>query len=190
MMLATTGIEADHAFSRIRHRIKKFQRWTGDLGNKFTPPLYQEGLLLDPNWPTVELRSSGGFNDGMVDIILSPEGLHDRTLLLFGDSFFRMMLKHLSAVFTRVICLHTRFLHPEMITLIQPDLIFTGNAERFLSNVLPDEEAQAFALYPHRRGSSDLAMDKDFLDAWAAVTAPRSSQAKEFMAHHGLRRTA
>lgn len=187
LMLQMTGIEADHALSRIRRRITKFQRWSGDLGSKFTPPLDQEGLLLDPDWQVADFRSPGGFNDGMVDILLSPDAPNNRTILLFGDSFFRMMLKHLSAVFTRVICLRTRFLHEEMITLIRPDIIFTGNAERYLSTVSPDTEAQAFALYPHLRNASDLAFDRPFLDAWAAVTAPRSSHARRFAQQLGIR---
>ncbi|WP_137405729.1 hypothetical protein [Sphingobium sp. MP9-4] len=186
LMLQMTGIEADHALSRIRRRITKFQRWSGDLGSKFTPALHQEGLLLDPDWQVSDFRSPGGFNDGMVDILLSPDAPDNRTILLFGDSFFRMMLKHISAVFTRVICLRTRFLHEEMIALIRPDIIFTGNAERYLSMVSPDTEAQAFALYPHLRNASDLAFDRPFLDAWAAVTAPRSSHARRFAQQLGI----
>ncbi|WP_155738146.1 hypothetical protein [Sphingobium yanoikuyae] len=186
LMLQMTGIEADHALSRVRRRITKFQRWSGDLGSKLIPPLDQEGLLLAPDWKVTDFRSPGGFNDGMVDILLSPDAPDNRTVLLFGDSFFLMMLKHISAVFTRVICLRTRFLHEEMIALIRPDIIFTGNAERNLSMVSPDTEAQAFALYPHLRNASDLAFDRPFLDAWAAVTAPRSSHAQDFMKQHGI----
>ena len=110
----------------------------------------------------------------------------NKIVLIFGDSFFRMMLIHLSAIFSRVICLRTRFLHPEMVTLIRPDVIFTGNAERYLSYVSPDTEAQAFALYPHLRGAEDLTMGGEFLAAWAAVTAPDSKQSKQFMAECGF----
>lgn len=186
MMLQAIGMEADSALERIGSRIVRLQRWKGDLGSKFDPPLSQEGLLLEPDWPQRKFISPGGFNDGMVDIVLNPKALADKTVLLFGDSFFRMMLSHLSAVFSRVICLRTRFLHPEMVTLIQPDVIFTGNAERYLSNVSPDIEAQAFALYPYLRGAQDLTMGGEFLAAWAAVTAPVSKRSKQFMADCGF----
>lgn len=164
----------------MERRIVKAQRWAGDLGAKFTPRLFQDGVVLDPDWPVTAFRNSSGFNDGLVDILISPEAAHDRTVLLFGDSFFRMMLQHLSMVFTRVVCLRTRFLHPEMVTLIRPDVIYTGNAERYLSNVTADSEAQAFALYPHLRAATDLAMPPEFLAAWRAVTAPRSVHSQRF----------
>lgn len=186
MMLRSIGMSAESALERIESRIVRFQRWQGDLGSKIDPPLFQEGTLLDPDWPQKQFKSPGGFNDGMVDIILNPIAHSDKTVLLFGDSFFRMMLKHLSAVFSRVICLRTRFLHSEMVTLVQPDVIFTGNAERYLSNVTPDTEAHAFALYPHLRGTENLRMDDGFLAAWAAVTAPDSKQSKKFMVQCGF----
>lgn len=190
MMLSATGIEADESLTRVERRIVKPRRWPGDLGIKFTPRLFQDGVVLDPDWPVTAFRSPGGFNDGLVDILISPEAAHDRTVLLFGDSFFRMMLQHLSMVFTRVICLRTRFLHPEMVTLIRPDVIYTGNAERYLSNVAADSEAQAFALYPHLRAATDLAMPPEFLAAWRAVTAPRSVYSQRFLHRYALPRPA
>lgn len=190
MMLSATGFQADESLARVERRIVKAQRWAGDLGAKFTPRLFQDGVVLDPDWPVTAFRNSSGFNDGLVDILISPEAAHDRTVLLFGDSFFRMMLQHLSMVFTRVICLRTRFLHPEMVTLIRPDVIYTGNAERYLSNVTADSEAQAFALYPHLRAATDLAMPPEFLAAWRAVTAPRSVHSQRFFHRYTLPRPA
>lgn len=187
MMLQAIGITADDALERIRSRIVRPQRWTGDLGRKFDPPLFQEALLLEPDLTQKHFRSPGGGNDGMVDIVLNPKGLVDKTVLLFGDSFFRMMLSQLGAVFSRVICLRTRFLHPEMVTLIRPDVIFTGNAERYLSNVDPDNQAQAFALYPQQWREGKITTAGPFLAAWAAVTAPESQRSKLFMAEFGLK---
>ncbi len=180
MMLKSIGIDAGNSLKRIGDRIVRKQRWKGDLGNKLNPPLYQEGLLLDPDWSMQQFRSPGGFNDGMVDIILNPGASVNKTVLLFGDSFFRMMLNQLGAIFTQVICLRTRYLHPEMLTLIQPDIIFTGNSERYLSSVIPDTEASAFSLYPHLRRSEDLAMPEDFLAAWDAVTSPYAKKSRDF----------
>jgi len=186
MMLQAIGITADDALERIRSRIVCIKRSNGDLGSKFDPPLFQEALVLEPDWPQRHLRSPGGFNDGMVDIVLSSEGLFDKTVLLFGDSFFRMMLSQLGAVFSRVICLRTRFLHPEMVTLIRPDLIFTGNAERYLSNVSPDTEAQPFELYPHQRGDKDSTMLGAFFATWATVAKPDPQRSKQLKVDSGF----
>lgn len=188
MMLSAVQIVADEALSQIHDRIIKPQRWMGDLGSKFTPPLFQQGLVLSPNWPIRQFRSPGQFNDGMIDILLSPDAPIRRTALLFGDSFFRMMLPHLSAVFSRVVCLRSRFMHAEMLDLIRPDHIFTGSAERYLSDVAPDTEANAFMLYPHLRGTTDLTMDKDFLAAWDAVTSPTSRKAEAYFTAQGVPR--
>lgn len=186
MMLAATGIDAKASLERIRTRIVKKQRWVGDLARKLASPMEQEGILLAPDWPIVEMRSPGAFNDGMVDVVFSPQAQHKGTVLLFGDSYFRMMLRHFSAVFTQVVCLRTRFLHPEMIALIRPDVIFTGNAERYLSAVAPDQEAHAFSLYAHLNATPSYAEDPAFLAAWRAVTAPASSQARALFAEQGL----
>ena len=129
-------------------------------------------MILDRDWQTTELRSSGGFNDGMIDLLFNPKAAIDRTLLLFGDSFFRMMRKQFSAVFSKVVHLRSRFFHREMVTLISPEYILTGNAERYLSDVQPAQEAPAFSLYPHLRNDDIPPMDPDFLAAWRAVTAP------------------
>lgn len=191
LMLRSVGIKSDETLSHISSRITQHQRWAGDLGSKLTPKLYQEGTRLDPDWTLQKFQSPGGFNDGMVDIILNPDAPVNKTVLLFGDSFFRMMLDHLGAIFTQVICLRTRFVHSEMIDLIKPDIIFSGNAERYLSNVTPDTEAPAFALYPQLRNNpttSLLAADKAFLDAWIAITAPNSTRATTFLISQGMPR--
>ncbi|MGO4120540.1 hypothetical protein [Arthrobacter sp. YAF16] len=182
-MLEAVGVDAPAALTAIERRITKPRRWPGDLGSKLMPQLFQEVLHLDPDWEFTELSSGGGFNDGMIDILFSPDAPVDRTVLLFGDSFFRMMLKHLSGVFTRVICLRTRFYHREMVELIEPDIVFTGNAERYLSRVDSDDEAIAFMLYRQVRGTTEH-FEPEFLDAWRSVTSPRTAKSKTYLVDH------
>lgn len=187
LVLEALGVDALSTLDHVKTQISRLQRWSGDLGNKFTPPLVQEAKVLDPDWSVTELSSPGGFNDGMVDILLNPGAAKDATLLLFGDSFFRMMLKHLSAVFSKVIHLRSRFVHPEMVSLIAPDYVLTGNAERYLSDVQPDSEAHAFFLYPLLRSSeAPMVPDAEFLAAWRAVTSPRSVFAATYFASKGF----
>lgn len=186
LMLEAIGLNAVEALARIDRCINKEIQSAGDLGGKFTPPLQQTCLYLRPNWKIMEYTSPGGFkNDGMVEIMINPEAEIDKTVLIFGDSFFRLMLRQMSAVFSRVICLRTRFMHPEMVTLVQPDIILSGNAERYLAQVVSDREAHAFSLYPHLRKSTDLAMSSEFVTAWSALTAPRSARFKSFLEAQG-----
>jgi hypothetical protein len=186
LVLEALGVDASSTLDHMKTRISRLQRWSGDLGNKFTPPMVQEAKVIDPDWSVIELRSPGGFNDGMIDILLNPAAAKDATLLLFGDSFFRMMLKHLSAVFSKVIHLRSRFVHPEMVSLIAPDYVLTGNAERCLSDVQPDSEAHAFFLYPQLRGEPPTAPEAEFLAAWRAVMSPRSAFADTYFASKGF----
>jgi hypothetical protein len=179
-MLEAVGVDAPAALTAIERRITRPRRWPGDLGGKLKPQLFQEVLHLDPDWEFTELNSGGGFNDGMIDILFSPDAPVDRTVLLFGDSFFRMMLKHLSGVFTRVICLRTRFYHREMVELIEPDIVFTGNAERYLSHVDSDDEATPFMLYRPVRGITEH-FEPEFLDAWRSVASPRTAKSKSYL---------
>lgn len=188
-MLSAVGIDAPEALARVASRISRPRRWTGDLGSKLDPERFQEALHLDPDWMIEEFISSGGFNDGMVDILLSPEAPINMTVLLFGDSFFRLMLKHLSGVFTRVICLRTRFYHREMVELTEPDIIFTGNAERYLSRVYSDENALPFSLYRASRGVAD-SFEPEFFEAWRSVSSPRAAQSRAFLAARNVPRVA
>ncbi|NUU33234.1 hypothetical protein [Arthrobacter sp. C9C5] len=186
-MLNAVGVDAPRALSMIEQRIDTPRRWPGDLGGKLDPPPFQEVLTLAPDWELLELNSGGGFNDGMIDILFSPNAPVNQTVLLFGDSFFRMMLKHLSGVFTRVVCLRTRFYHREMVELVDPDIVFTGNAERYLSQVHSDDEAIPFMLYRPLRGIPEQ-FHPTFLEAWRSITSPRSARSKTYFAdQNGMR---
>lgn len=171
------------AYPEILHLEKSINqpiKSTGDLGGKLTPKQYQDSLRLNPDWKFFQTKSSTGFNDGLVDILFNPTAKFDKTLLLFGDSFFRMMLAHFNLMFTKVICLRTRFLHPEMLISIEPDFVLTGNAERYLSNVTCDEQATPFFYYPYLRQNTPIETNAEFLDAWRAVLSPRSQFSKSY----------
>lgn len=187
VILEKLGIEAADTLDRIAQCIHKSVRTSGDLGSKFNPPLTQEALRLDKSWKSHDFTSPGEFNDGMVDILIHPTATIDKTILLFGDSFFRIMLNHLSAVFSRVIFLRTRFYHREMVELIEPDIILSGNVERYLSFVTPDKEAVAFSLYSQFKNAGDLTKDPQFLRAYRAMTSPRSDYSRKF--HERMKNT-
>lgn len=166
---------------KIENSINKSIIRAGDLGSKLSHKPTEEVFILQPSWRIQSFTSPGGFNDGMIDILFSPDSYTDKTLLLFGDSFFRMMLPHFSAFFRKVICLRTRFFHKEMVELIQPDYVFSGNVERYLSQVASDTESHPFFLYPQIK-NNQAKMDDIFLSALLAVTSPGSSFARNYVA--------
>ena len=184
VMLETTRIATDELdFQKITESITNPITSQGDLGSKIGKNIYQTNITLLPKWKFFEIRSPGGFNDGMVDMVFSPSAKFDKTVLLFGDSFFRMMLRHMSGIFTKIICLRTRFFHLEMIEAIKPDVIFSGNAERYLSNVESDSDAPFFPIYPAIKGLSIGEMPPSFVDAYNAFTSPKSKKSGDFFHH-------
>lgn len=176
-LLKRLDIVCDEIVAKIRQRICRPVFWSGDLGSKLAASPKQSGMLLEPDWRLEIFNSPGKSNDGSIDILISPDAMLDKTLLLFGDSFFRMMLKHFSAVFSRVICLRTRYFHPEMVELIRPDYVMTGNAERYLSFVSSDSNANAFFLYEKADAAEK---DERFQEALRAVTSPQARESRAF----------
>ncbi len=113
----------------------------GDLGSKCDPPICEEAAQfkgLGRGRYGSNKVSSGNF--GIIDMNYNPAALQDQTVLLFGDSFFRQMLKCLTHYYSRIFFLRTRFFHDELVPAIKPDVIFGGCAERYLSEVQPDSE--------------------------------------------------
>lgn len=141
----------------------------GDLGVKFDPPLGGQALIPKR---IVEFRHAfnglAAGNDGIIDLIDSPQAASDKTLLIFGDSFFGQNLVYLSYFFRRIVFLRTRYFHVEMIDAIEPDVIFCGMAERFLSNVSPDAERPHFLAYPLQSGRPMTPSDR-FAELWAEM---------------------
>ena len=125
----------------------------GDLGVKFDPPI--SGRARVPKPVIAHRRGFNGIaagNDGMMDLLDSPKASSDKTLLIFGDSFFRQNLVYLSFFFCRIVFLRSRYFHSEMIAAVRPDVIFCGMAERYLSHPLPDEGRPHFLSYPYVSG--------------------------------------
>lgn len=125
----------------------------GDLGVKFDPPI--SGHARVPQRIVPQRFGSNGVaagNDGIMDLIEAPKASTDKTLLIFGDSFFRQNLVYLSFFFRRIVFLRTRHFHEEMIDAIAPDVIFCGMAERYLSHTQPDAGRPHFLSYPYVSG--------------------------------------
>lgn len=146
---------------------------SGDLGVKFTPPMTGRALLPSP--VTNHRRGSNGMaagNDGMMDLLCTPDSVTDKTLLIFGDSFFRQSLGYLTFFFRRIVFLRTRYFHKEMVAAVNPDVVFCGMAERFLSNVIPDDSRCHFLAYPYVKGRA-LNPSRFFSVLWSEMIDDR-----------------
>lgn len=181
-ILDLLGIAAQKPLKEIQDCINLKIKSSGDLGGKFTPPLIQETIKLNPNWNHAKFGSNGSSNNGQIDIYLGPESFTDQTLLIFGDSFFRLMLTHLSKIFKKIIFLRTPHFHTEMLELIRPNIVLTGNAERYLANVSSDANAPAFQLYTYSHNSTSKP-SPPFINAYRAMTSPNAVSSKKFFSN-------
>lgn len=181
-ILDRLGESPREAIEELRSQITIKKKTHGDLGGKLEPKLFQESTHLRTNWNHRHFNSGGTFNNGQVDIYLSPDAPIRKKVLIFGDSFYRLMLPHLSKIFTEVIFLRTPYLHPEMVQLIKPNVILTGNSERYLANVTADVNAPAFQIYSFHH-HSQVKPTPLFLHAFTAVTSPSAATSKVFYEH-------
>jgi hypothetical protein len=76
-------------------------------------------------------------NTGEFRIRINLDAVFKQRILLFGDSFFVGCMSILSALFQEVIYIRKPYIEQEFARRLQPDVILTGNAERYLVNV-PD----------------------------------------------------
>lgn len=178
-ILKTIDELAPEALADLKQSIVIKKKNHGDLGEKFTPKLLQESMHLKPVWNYRHYSSNGSFNNGQIDIYLNPKASIPKKVLIFGDSFYRLMLPHLSRVFREVIFLRTPYVHNEMVILIKPDIILSGNAERYLADVASDLNAPAFQMYAYTHNATNRPPPL-FINAFRAVTSPTAVASKRF----------
>ena len=146
---------------------------SGDLALHFDPARTETFELLAGRWRVLALGNglSAG-NDGILDILISRDAVFSKRLLVFGDSFLRQMLTMLSRFFAEIVFCRTRFFHTEMMELLRPDVVLTGNVERYLSSVPSDRERPFFLNYPGlmQRSLQPNKLFWEILDAMMAET--------------------
>lgn len=144
--------------------------YCGDLGAKVSPRLTETACILSSKTVPYDLKTNGmvGGNDGICDLVESRNSLSDKTLLIFGDSFFRALHPMLAVFYRRVIFCRTRFFHYEMVEAINPDDIFCGAAERYLSNCLSDSDRPHFLSFPLIL-ERELKPSKGFSTLWEKI---------------------
>lgn len=141
------------AFIASNQKLKK--EFCGDLGSKQDPPPTEvTAVLRRPSTLSVETNGVRDGNDGLMMIATNPEAVSDKQLLLFADSYFRALIPYMAYFFSSVVFCRTRFFHYELVDAIAPDVIFSGMAERYLSNCLSDEKRPHYLAYPLLKGKA------------------------------------
>jgi hypothetical protein len=111
----------------------------------------------------------GNTND--VLIFHNQSALTSRRVLVFGDSFFKGLLRYFRLLFTDVVYMRSTFIHRDIVDCYQPDVVFTGNAERYLASVESDDTANHFLLSLY--GNPNYKPDAIYLDALRAMLSFR-----------------
>jgi hypothetical protein len=126
------------------------EAYIGDLGKKLEPNISEKTRVYKSKKANLLIEDNGlaTGNDGSIYLYKNDKALSDETLLIFGDSFFRALLPHLAFFYKRIFFCRTRFFHKEVLELVNPDTVFTGMAERYLSQVHLDQDAPYFFTYP------------------------------------------
>ncbi|MCB1686976.1 MAG: hypothetical protein KDI33_00740 [Halioglobus sp.] len=120
----------------------------GDLGTKLQPKRYS--IIEIASRPKGIKRWTNGIsgNDGLMDIYQNINTDYRKRILIFGDSFFRTIAEFMAMYSPQVTFCRSRYVHYELVTSIKPDIVFSGNVERYLSFVNSDAVRPNFLLYP------------------------------------------
>ncbi|WP_134725735.1 hypothetical protein [Paracoccus luteus] len=149
MAHAMLGLRDDSEIARTRAMSTRTEEFTGDLGAKCSPPVSE----IRPVPPLIGeiTKASNGLqvrNSGVIQLMMSPHAKSRRKLLVFGGSFFQLLLSELARYWRSIVFLRSAFFHYEMVRAVAPDDILCGWAERFIPATRPDAERPHFLAYP------------------------------------------
>ncbi|MEQ8291987.1 MAG: hypothetical protein RIA08_07265 [Roseovarius sp.] len=137
--------EIERGMSMLRALLTETPAFFGDLGRKFSDPVGESQLVMKGQAVPITMASNGlKGNDGLMFLVSSPQALSDKTVLVFGDSFFRQLLQTLPVFYQHVVFCRSRYFHYEMVKAVKPDDIFCGLAERYLSHCRADTKRPHF----------------------------------------------
>ena len=119
----------------------------GDLATMYGINIYHEEEVLIYT-KKVDLFEAHNYdaipgNTNHIHIIRNNNAINDKKVLIFGDSFFvdftlRDVFKY---YFREIVYIRSQYLHNDIVDLYMPDIVLTGNTERYLANVDSDTNA-------------------------------------------------
>lgn len=86
----------------------------------------------------------GNTNDVLISF--NAQSLTTKRALIFGDSFFKGTIKFLKPYFKDILYIRSQHIHKEIIEGFSPDIVLSGNAERYLNKVESDSAASNFIM--------------------------------------------
>jgi hypothetical protein len=109
----------------------------GDLGIMINHPVEEVEKIISynnliPHVKHYSLSPALSGNTGDLDYYLNSNYISNNRVLLFGDSFFKNSISIYSYFFKEVIYIRNTFILTDLANILAPDIIFTGNAERYL----------------------------------------------------------
>lgn len=103
------------------------------------------------------------------EVLISYNKNAQKRLLIFGDSFLKDMVQIFSYYFKDVLYIRSTFVHYDIVEMYQPDLVITGTAERYLSYVESEKNANNFLLSKY--GDKVYSPIDEYLEAFKAQLA-------------------
>jgi hypothetical protein len=115
-------------------------------------------------------------NTGHIIYKINSESIYGKRLVIFGDSFIVQCLDILSMFFDEVIYFRNSFVLEDVVRVLNPDIVITQQAERYLVNV-PNFRTSVPYLFKFLNSSyNPQLLDKSFLKATEALFSPRDSK--------------
>ena len=129
---------------------KSIKDRSGDLARMLSWDAREEELVYDPvSKKTIREFDNQDFlpgNTNNIVVAVNLNALIDKRVLIFGDSFFKFSLKFISSIFSHVLYVRSRCFHLELVQMFKPDVVLTGNAERYMNSILLDRHSSPFML--------------------------------------------
>lgn len=115
-------------------------------------------------------------NTGHLYFFFNPYALHNVRLVLFGDSFFQRRFDIFKRIFSEVVYFRNPYILDDVVKVLEPDIVLTGNAERYLWHVPDCDSARPwFMNYISNRYDSKKIPESD-IKAITALFSGKSSR--------------
>ena len=121
-------------------------------------------------------------NTGHIDYHFNPYSPLRKRLILFGDSFFRQHLDIFERVFSEVIYMRNPFIITDVVNVLSPDIVLTGNAERYLVNPPKFDCSKPWFVNYLTTKFDSKRLEKRDIEAFESLFSGKNSKAfKKFM---------
>lgn len=176
----------DRAFKKVGYKLPYINTFfteikkQGDLGRMIgSPPISVKEVNFSNSKYTIHSFSNKNIlpgNNGTLIIKINPFACISKRLVLFGDSFFVGCLEYLSHIFKEVFFARSPYILKEITNCLKPDIILTGNAERYLVNVPSVLNDSPFFMKFLQRGVDLKNMDETTRQAFINFFSPKESK--------------